>query len=61
MIVDKHAALAGQAQFVGGNLRHDFGPISLTDLVLSVFEDELLATLSTQGLQAAADAITALN
>ena len=61
IIVDKHATLAGQAQFVGGNLRHDFGPISLTDLVLSVFEDELLAELSSQGAQAATDAIAALN
>ena len=61
IVVDKHATLSGQAQFVGGDLRHDFGTLSLTDLVLSVFEDELLAELSGGGEQAAADAIVALN
>ena len=61
IVVDKHASLAGQVQFNGGNLRHDFGSLSLTDLVLDVFEDELLTELSVNGEQAAADAIVALN
>ena len=61
IVVDKHALLAGSAQFTGGVLRHEFGPISLTDLVLDYFEDELLEKLSTRGAQAAADAIVALN
>ncbi len=61
LVVDKHALLAGQAQFNGGILQHDFGTLSLTDIVLDVFEDELLAELSSQGEQAVADAISTLN
>ena len=61
IVVDKHALLAGSAQFTGGVLRHEFGPISLTDVVLDYFEDELLDELSAKGAQAAADAIVALN
>ena len=61
IVVDKHALLSGQARFTGGELRHDFGPISLTDAVLDAFEDELLEQLGTKGSQVAADAITALN
>lgn len=61
IVVDKHAMLTGQAQFSGGNLQHDFGTLSLTDLVLSIFEDDLLDALNTSGVQAVADAISTLN
>lgn len=61
IVVDKHASLTGQVRFNGGNLQHEFGTASLTDLVLSVFEDELLEELHDQGEQAVTDAITALN
>lgn len=61
IVVDKHALLAGQAQFSGGVLHHDFGSISLTDLVLDVFEDELLAELSANAEQAVTDEIVSLN
>ena len=61
IVVDKHAMLTGQAQFNGGNLRHDFGTLSLTDLVLNIFEDDLLQAMSSNGEQAVADAITDLN
>ena len=61
IVVDKYASITGQAQFNGGNLRHDFGSLSPTDLVLSVFEDEMLEELNAQGQQAVADAIAALN
>jgi len=61
IIVDKHAMLSGQASFSGGDLDHDFGTVSLTDLVLSYFEDDLLDALNTNGSQAVADAIVSLN
>lgn len=61
IVVDKHAMLAGQASFTGGNLQHDFGTASLTDLVLSFFEDDLLDALSSNGSQAVTDAIVGLN
>ena len=61
IVVDKHAMLEGQAQINGGTLQHDFGSASLTDLVISAFEDELLQKLRTNGEQAAADAIAGLN
>jgi acetyl esterase/lipase len=61
IVVDKRAVLSGQAQFYDGDLRHDFGTLSLTDLVLSIFEDDLLAELSEGGAQAVADAITGIN
>ncbi|MBT8435330.1 MAG: alpha/beta hydrolase, partial [Gammaproteobacteria bacterium] len=61
IVVDKHAMLAGQAQFSGGTLQHDFGPASLTDAVINIFEDELLAELSANGEEAVADAIVSLN
>jgi acetyl esterase/lipase len=61
IVVDKHAVLFGQAQFNGGNLQHDFGTGSLTDLVISAFEDELLQELRTNGEQVVADAVAALN
>lgn len=61
IVVDKHAVLAGQAQINGGNLRHDFGSASITDLALSFFENDLLQKLQTSGEQAVADAVTELN
>jgi hypothetical protein len=61
LVVDKHATLSGQAEINGGNLQHDFGTASPTDLVLSIFEDELLLKLQTNGEQAVADAIAGLN
>lgn len=61
LVVDKHAVLSGYAQLNGGTLAHDFGAISPTDLVLSIFEDELLQKLRTNGEQAVAEAITGLN
>lgn len=61
LVVDKHATLSGQAQLSGGTLQHDFGTASPTDLVISVFEDELLLKMQANGEQAVADAITGLN
>jgi acetyl esterase/lipase len=61
IVVDKYATLAGEAVFNGGNLQHDFGSISLTDLVISIFKDELIAELGTKGEQAVSDAINTLN
>lgn len=61
IIVDKHAVLGGQAEIIGGTLQHDFGTVSLTDFVISIFEDELLQKLQTSGEQAVADGIAALN
>lgn len=61
VVVQKHATLTGQAQITGGNLQHDFGTISLTDLVISAFEDELLEKLQTGGEEAVDDAIAGLN
>lgn len=61
IVVQKHATLTGQAQITGGDLQHDFGTASLTDLVISIFEDELLAELRAGGEQAVADGIVELN
>ena len=61
IVIDKHALLDGQAQFIGGDLRHEFGPISITDNVLNIFEDELLEALDENGAAAVAAAITRLN
>jgi len=61
LVVDKHATLSGQALINGGTLQHDFGAISLTDLVIDAFEDELLLKLQANGEQAIADAIAGLN
>lgn len=61
IVVDKQALLQGQATLTGGRLQHDFGSISLTDLLIDIFEDELLATLQEKGEQAVTDAIAALN
>jgi len=61
IVVDKHAFLQGQALINGGSLQHEFGIASLTDLVIGVFEDELLQQLQANGEQAVADAIVELN
>ena len=61
IVVDKHATLSGQAQMNGGNLKHDFGSASRTDLVISVFEHELLQMVQTRGKQAVENAIAGLN
>lgn len=61
IVIGKHALLAGQAQFNGGNLRHEFGPISITDNVLDIFEDELLEALHENGSAAVESAIDRLN
>lgn len=61
IVVQKHATLTGQAQITGGDLQHEFGTASLTDLVISVFEEELLQKLRTGGEQAVADGIVELN
>jgi len=61
IVVQKHALLTGQAQITGGELQHDFGTASLTDLVINAFEDELLTELQTGGEQAVADSIAELN
>ena len=53
--------MQGQAIISGGNLEHDFGTASLTDLLIDIFEDELLQKLQTNGEQAVADAIAELN
>jgi acetyl esterase/lipase len=61
IVIDKQAILQGQALISGGQLQYDFGPVSLTNLVISVFEDELLQGLQTNGEQALADAIVELD
>ncbi|MDX1517532.1 MAG: alpha/beta hydrolase, partial [Woeseiaceae bacterium] len=61
IIVDKQAVLSGHADLSGGDIDHDFGTASLTDLVISVFEDELLEELRVNGEQQIADEIAALN
>jgi acetyl esterase/lipase len=61
IVVDKHAMLSGQIQVTGGNLQHDFGSLSLTDLLIDIFEDELLEALQTSASQSVADAVTKLN
>ena len=61
IVIDKRAILQGRAVISGGQLQHDFGTASLTDLLINIFEDELLSKLQTNGEQAVADAIAALN
>jgi acetyl esterase/lipase len=61
IVVDKHAMLQGTAIIGNGQLQHDFGGLSITDVVLDIFESELLLALQTNGEQAVADAITDLN
>ena len=61
IVVDKNALLQGQAVISGGLLEHDFGTASLTDLLINIFEDELLLKLQANGEQAVADAIVELN
>jgi len=61
IVVDKHAVMDGLVQINGGTLQHDFGTASITDFVLSIFEDELLQELRTKGEQAVADGIAELN
>jgi acetyl esterase/lipase len=61
VVVQKHATLSGQAQITGGDLQHEFGTASLTDLVISIFEDQLLEQLQIGGEQAVADSIVELN
>ncbi len=61
LVVDKHAVLSGQAQIGVGNLFHDFGTASLTDLLISIFKDQLLEKLQVNGEQAVAEAIAGLN
>jgi acetyl esterase/lipase len=61
IVVDKHATLTGKAQMNGGNLKHDFGSASPTDLVISVIEHELLQMVQTRGEQAVENAIAGLN
>ena len=61
IVVDKNALLQGQAVITGGQLQHDFGTASLTDLIINIFEDELLLKLQANGEQAVADAIVGLN
>ena len=61
IIVDKQATLSGEAVIGNGDLDHEFGPISLTDLVLSIFKDRLLDAISENGEDAVAQAIVELN
>jgi len=61
IVVDKRAFLQGQAIISGGQFEHDFGSFSLTDVLINLFEDELLLKLQANGEQAVADAITELN
>ena len=61
IVVDKHATLTGQALINGGNLQYDFGTLSLTDLLFSIFKDELLQKMRSNGEQAVANAIAAAN
>ncbi len=61
IVVDKQATLTGQSVVGNGSLRHDFGLISLTDLVLNIFEDRLLEDISENSEQQIADEIVALN
>jgi acetyl esterase/lipase len=61
VVIDKYAFLQGQAVIDGGQLEHDFGTLSLTDVLINLFEDELLQKLQTNGELAVADAIAELN
>lgn len=61
IVVDKHATLGGQAIVSGGDLQHDFGTFSLTDLLISIFEDRLLDELSNRAEETVAENIVALN
>lgn len=61
IVVDKQAVLTGQADLSGGDIDHDFGTLSLTDLVISVFKDELLEALAENGEEEIDNAIAALN
>ena len=61
IVVDKHATLSGQILINGGNLQHDFGTASLTDLLINIFEDELLAELRSSAELSVAEAIAELN
>lgn len=61
IVIDKNAILQGQPVISGGQLQHDFGTASLTDLLINIFEDELLLKLQMNGEQAVTDAIAALN
>ena len=61
IIVDKSAILRGIATIGRADLDHDFGTASLTDLLINIFEDELLERLQANSERAVADAIAALN
>lgn len=61
IVVDKRATVDGEIRLVGGTLDYDFGTISLTELLLAIFEDELLDELQAAGVEAVGDEIVALN
>ena len=61
IVVDKHATLSGLPQVSGGTLQHNFGSFSLTDLLIDIFEDNLLEELQQNAEQTLADEIVALN
>jgi len=61
LVIDKHAQVGGQVNFVSGYIWHDFGTASPTDLVLDYFENELLQSARDNGTVAFNDAITTFN
>ena len=61
IVIDKSAVLQGTAIIGRADLDHDFGTASLTDLLINIFEDELLERLQANSEGAVADAIAELN
>ena len=61
LIVDKHASVAGSLSLSGGNIDPEFGDLSITELLIDVFEDDLLDALTDTGLETFEEELAALN
>ena len=61
LVVDKHAAISGSLSLTGGNIDPEFGDLSITELLVDLFEDDLLEALTDNGLETFAEELAALN
>lgn len=61
LVVDKHAAISGSLSLANGNIDPEFGNLSITELLIDVFEDDLLDALSDTSIDTFSEELAALN
>ena len=61
IVVDKSATVNGDFAINGASIDYDFGPVSLTEVILRFAEDSLVDEIELKGQQAVADLLTELS